>query len=898
MSILYGRSRIRRLSSVLFLGSLTLCLWLGHPVVSGLFTIGTTVIAQTPNAEQQVQQGVERYEAGEYRAAITVWQAALTEYQKVNDSAKVTIVQENLARAYQQLGQSEQAVIYWQQAIAYYRQNQNLQQVGRLLTEQAQAYSNLGQSRKAIALLCQVDQAKVCAAGTAVQIAQLTDDQLGEAAALGSLGDAYRLRGDYNQAIQHLQSSRTIAQSIENIPYQVSTLNSLGNVYVSLAQVNYRRANSAKQQGDDKEAQGYQQKGVEFDQKALEAFQQGLSLVRQLNDAQGQLQLLINTIPVYYRIQNTSLAKQVWQQASTLLNQLPDSRIKIYAAIDLASLLQPVQLFDETSSKTRCLAPTLSTNAASLLQEAASTAQRLADSRAASFVRGELGHLYECQGNYQQALELTQQARWYADQDLRARDSLYLWEWQAARILKAQGERLEAIAAYDRAVAILEAIRNDIVTADRDLKFDFRDTIEPIYRELVALRLELETAQPLSKSNPKNTTQLAQNAATSQPSSQDNIKSILKTVDSLKVAELQNFFGNDCVVIPVGETPVDSVGASTATATFSTIILPDKMAILVALPDGQRRLNIVDIDRETLRQRINDFRRELEKYYDNYDVKLSQQVYDWFIRPFEQELAQAQVKTLVFVQDGILRSVPMAALHDGQQFLIQKYAIATTPSLTLTNTQAINREQLRALLVGLTKGTTINGRQFSDLPNVNLEVSGIKNQLPGSIQLLDEEFSRTRLQQALSESTYPIIHIATHGEFGTEPANTFLVTGNGEKLTLTELDEMIRSTAKSNTQIELLALTACQTAVGNDRSALGLAGVAVQAGAKSALASLWFINDATTAELAKQFYTGLQDPGLNKAEALRAAQVSILQEGGEQAHPYYWASLILIGNWL
>ncbi|HBY80707.1 MAG TPA: hypothetical protein DEG47_27705, partial [Cyanobacteria bacterium UBA11148] len=229
---------------------------------------------------------------------------------------------------------------------------------------------------------------------------------------------------------------------------------------------------------------------------------------------------------------------------------------------------------------------------------------------------------------------------------------------------------------------------------------------------------------------------------------------------------------------------------------------------------------------------------------------------------------------------------------------VQKYAIATTPTLTLTDPTTLNREKLRALALGLTKSTTIEGREFPPLANVSVELSKVKTLIPGSKELLNDEFTRNRLQQELNQTVYPLIHIATHGEFGGDPENTFIVTGNNEKLTITELDRMLRNVSRRPEPVELLTLTACQTAAGDDRAALGLAGVAVQAGARSALASLWFIDDATTAQIATDFYTNLRDSSINKAEALRTAQVSLIEAGGKNAHPAYWAAFILIGNWL
>lgn len=875
---------IRRFLGVLFLGSLTISLWLGHlPLTIWQAGFGEVVTAQAPDAKQLVQQGISRYQAGDYKGAISPWQTALTFYQNTKSRANEAIVFENLARAYQQLGQSEQAISHWQPAIAYYRKIKDLQQVGRLLTEQAQSYSSLGQPRKAIAILCGYGAEQGCDTESALQIARAYKAHALEAAALGSLGDAYRLRGEYNQAIEHLQASLKLANEIDNPAIRSSALNSLGNAYISLAKVNDRRANSAEQIGDSIEAGEFRKQALSYDSKALEYFQNSLNLARVQKDRPGEVRSLLNSIAPYHRTKASTLADSAVQQAVVLLEHLPDSRDKVYAAIALANLVQPVPAVDATSFGTRCPKRELESKVSQLLDNAVLIARRLKDSRSESFALGELGHVYECHQDLSRALDLTEQAQWAAQQDLNAKDSLYLWEWQAGRIFKAQHQDLEAIDAYEQAVATLEDIRSDILIASRDLQFDFRDTVEPIYRELAALRLE--HASPASAKSDEQ---------------KKNLGTVLRTIDSLKLAELQNYFGSDCVLTAFNNLEsVDLIGAETATAVFSSIILKDRTAIVVSFPNGEKSYAWIDVDNETLRKQINEFRRGLERYRDiTYDPTQAQKLYDSIVRPFASDLDSAEIKTLVFIQDGILRSVPMAALHDGEKFLVEKYAIATTPTLALTNPKTLNPQELRALALGLTKDAIVDGQKFPALTNVGSEISQVKTQIPGSKQVLDDNFTRDRLRQELDETVYPIIHIATHGEFGTVPEDTFLVTGNNGKLTINDLDTVIRSVAPGNDEVELLTLTACQTAVGDDRAALGLAGVAVQAGVRSALASLWSIDDAATVTLVTKFYAGWQDAGVSKAEALRKAQQTLISTEGQYAHPAYWAPFILIGNWL
>ena len=523
----------------------------------------------------------------------------------------------------------------------------------------------------------------------------------------------------------------------------------------------------------------------------------------------------------------------------------------------------------------RCFNSTTLPQARKLLQQAVSLAKSIDDRRGASFALGEWGHTYECSQDYQQAVEITQQARLAAEQD---KDSLYLWEWQTGRVLIKQGNKEAGIAAYERAIDTLESIRGDILTANRDIQFDFRDTVEPIYRQLIEQRLEKVI-----------------NSLVIEPNQPNNVTSILNTVDSLRLAELQNYFGNDCALRDVALTTVDATNPDRQTVYFSSIILDNRTAIIALFPGGKTQVIWHQQNRQTIEREINEFRRNLERFRDNYNPQLGQNIYQWLISPFAQDLAQAEIKTLVFIQDGLLRSIPMAALYDGEKFLIEKYAIATTPSLNLTNPEVLNRDRLRALALGLTEASQIDGRRFAPLPNVEQEISQVQDVLTQSKEFIDEEFTRDRLEQELAETSYPIIHIATHGQFGSEPEDTFLVTGNNQKLTLTELDRIIRRNVPNNDPVELISLTACQTAVGDDRAALGLAGVAVQAGVNSALASLWSIGDEATPQIIQQFYASLKDSNVNKAEALRQAQIASIKQG---IHPAYWASFIIIGNWL
>lgn len=269
-----------------------------------------------------------------------------------------------------------------------------------------------------------------------------------------------------------------------------------------------------------------------------------------------------------------------------------------------------------------------------------------------------------------------------------------------------------------------------------------------------------------------------------------------------------------------------------------------------------------------------------------------QQFYNWLIRPLETELKENNIKTLVFVLDGLLRGVPMAALHDGKEYLIEKYRIALTPGLQLLSPRSLSQEKLKILAGGLAEAR----QGFSALPGVTQEVKDISEILPAEI-LLNQEFTRPRLQTEIESTSFPIVHLATHGQFSSQVEETFLLTWD-ERINVKNLDQLLREREeKQQTPIEMLILSACQTATGDKRAVLGLAGVAVRSGARSTIATLWSVQDQSTANLMAEFYKILNQPGITKAEALRQAQLSLLHSG-EYHHAFYWAPFVLVGNWL
>ena len=877
----------RRWLSVTFFISLLLCVALGQS--SLLFApdaLSQTVAIQAINLS--IQQGLTRYQTGDFKGAIAVWNTALSNHPSIE--SQITLLK-YLARGYSQIGQLDRMIASLNQLIAHYQNTGDRTQLGRMLTEQAQAYSSLGQQRKAIAILCGEQTQANCEKESALAISRQQSDLLGEAAGLGSLGNVYRLQGDYEASLLSLRRSLAIAETIQNSAYVIAAKNGLGNTYANLAKREYRYAEFAADSGDRTATAKFTQQAIDDDRNAIRFYEASVSTARQQSSSTDESRALLNLATSYQRsFKGSSIAESTLKQASELRDRLPDSRDKAYGSIRLANLLQlSISNRSNLNPNVQCL-PEIPTESVKLLNQAIAISQRIRDPQAESFALGRLGHLYECQKNFAPALKLTQQAQLAAQNQ----GSRYLWDWQTGRILQAQGKTLEAISAYKNSVKVLKEIRGDLAIASRDFQFDFRDAVEPVYRELTALQLQ---------SNYENIALENFN---------ENTESALETIDSLRLAEIQNYLGVDCSIAVIAK-PLTLVNDKTAV--FSTVILKNRIAVILTLPKSKPKVRWIMAPSQTVMSTVNDLRLKLEQRSDlaNAYQEPSQQIYDWLIQPFAEDLKTANIETLVFIQDGILRSIPMTALYDGKTFLVEHYAIASTLSLTLIEPTQLEVRSLKILGFGITKASAVAGSTFFDPLNyVKTELTEITKMLPGSKEFIDEAFTIDRLKQELKQNAFPIIHLATHGKFGIDSRDTFLVTGKqtltaatsttkpqnyNEKLTMNQLYQILQTTQQGKPP-ELLTLTACETAVGSDRDALGIAGISLQAGAKSAIASLWQVDDQATAELITQFYQNLNQ-GLGRAKALQLAQKSWLQtHTGTRNHPGYWAALTLVGNWL
>ncbi|MBD2165152.1 CHAT domain-containing protein [Calothrix membranacea FACHB-236] len=821
----------------------------------------SSIVQAVSNAQELFEQGKNFYEAEQFNQASLMFEQALIAFKAQGDKLRQAMTLSNLSLTYQQLGQWSKASEAIAQSLNFLHTEENSQtQIlaqaldiqGRLELAQGKAESALNTWQRSAAMYAEIGdhigsiRSRINSAQalqslgnyrqaqkTLTQINQSLQNQPDstlKATGLRSLGNVLRVVGDLEQSRKILQQSLAVATKL-----QLQSPQLISETWLSLG-------NTATAQQDIPGALNYYQQAAATSTSAITRIQADLNQLslllddNQLNAAQGLVSKIQAQIP-----------------------NLPVSRKAVYARINFAQSLMKLKAGQEVKE------------IAQLLATAVQQARDLQDQRSVAYALGNLGGLYEQTQQFDSAQELTQEAL-AISQAINAPDITYRWQWQLGRLLKAKGDFKGALAAYSESVKILQSLRNDLVAINPEVQFSFRDEVEPIYRQLVNLLLR-------SKGN-------------SQPS-QEKLVQARAVIESLQLAELDNFFRVAC--LEGKPIQIDSVidRQDPTAAVIYPIILDDTIEVILKLPQQPLRHYKTNISANEVETIVDQLRQELIKPYTLRQTQaLSKQIYNWLLQPAQEYLAKSQIKTLVFVLDGSLRNIPMAALYDGQQYLIQKYAIALTPGLQLLTPKSWSQQQIKALTAGITEAR----QGFSALSNVAQELNQIKSEVPTKV-LLNQKFTSQNFQEQVNSVLFPVVHLATHGQFSSQADETFILTWDS-RINVNQLDTLlrIRETQRQNA-IELLVLSACQTAAGDKRAALGLAGIAVRAGARSTLASLWNVDDKSTAELMSQFYRELTSQKLTKAEALRQAQLALLNNPKYQ-HPLFWAAYVLVGNWL
>jgi CHAT domain-containing protein len=808
--------------------------------------------AQLAAVSADLESGRNAYRSGDFKKAVQIWQATADQLETQNNPIGQATALNYLALAHQELnqwdaakeainrslkllrsqpsaeaglwaqalntqaglqlqtGQADAALNTWQQAQKYYVQAQDpIGSIGSQIN-QAQALQSLGFYRRA----------KTQLEGLNRKLADLPDSDV-KIAGFRNLGTVLQVIGDMTGSQSALEEAVMTSRRLKS-----STELSASLLALSDATLN---------NGKEETALSYLQEAESIAMNPLEKAQAQL----------GQLNLYLNQ----GNLKEVSARLPVVKEN---LLKLPPSRMSIYSIVNLAANLNRLQKPEDVVAL-----KDLSTWLAQSIQ----AARQLQDREAEAYALHQLGQIYIQAQQWTDAQVVTEQSLTIARQ-MQAEHIISQGAWQLGQILKAKGDREKSLQAYQESVTALQALRGDLVAINPEVQFSFRESIEPVYREMVDLLL------------------------TESPSQKDLIQA-RGLIEALQVAELDNFFREACL------DKVKQIDQLDPTATVVyPILLKERVAVILSTAGQPLRYHSKPKDTKQVNESLNGLLAAMNPVSDRAQrLKISSQIYDWLIRPAEEAGALKDTKTLVFVLDGKLRNIPMAALYDGKQYLIEKYAVTLSTGLQLMEARQLDNKNIGAIVGGISEARS----GFSSLPAVKNEIQQISS-LISARTLLNEQFTSTTLTDRLSNSSADVIHLATHGQFSSRLEDTFLLTWDG-RMNIKELAEVLQTRQSSRSRpIELLVLSACDTAAGDDQAALGLAGLAVKSGARSTLATLWPVKDAAAAKLMSRFYEQLRKPGMNKAEALRQAQIEIMKKTDFE-DPFFWSGFVLVGNW-
>ena len=896
-----ARQRFRALvlSGLFWLSFLTTTL--GHlPASFGHSSTGH-VLAQVDetspvDAQQQLQQGIFLYSSEQYAEAIAVWEDALAAFIRNDNPIGQALVLNNLSLAHQQLGDWEAAEQTVQQSLSLLLVSEGLipaaefhETMGKVLNTQGELFWAQGQTEQALArwkdavnqyqqaahtpgvVIAQINQAKALQSlGLNAQatdllsdlyqaLLQVPDQEL-KSVGLKSLGQALRRIGELTLAQEVLLRGSQLAPSAT---VKGEILLELGNTEQDLRQ-------QALATGRAAEAKILIEQGLHHYQEAAQLAASPLLSV----------QARVNRLSLLIEAGLWADAASYWHSMVPALAELPPSRSAVYAHLNFARSLiclrQPAE--SPTSScpeNTSPIEPDVTLGAAppplETITHSVTTAvnhsRQIQDTLAESFALGQLGQLYALEDQTAEAIALTEQGLELAE-NLQIPESSFRLYRQLGQLLNQTGDRQAAIAAYEQAVNALELIRGNLLRINSEVLFSFRENAEPIYREFVDLLLAAEPSEA-------------------------SLRKAIRNIDNLQRTELENFLGCDLSqLIEIGEEAIDPTAAK-----IYPIILPERLAIILDISGQPLQYYETPVPRVQLEKTLQNLRAYLtEPGLTPEAIAEATKVYQWLIQPLEPHLGNnPQIQTLVFVPDGTLRNIPMGVLYDGETYLLEKgYSIAIAPRLELFRPQK-SSQQLSILAGGVEIPQLVEGTAFPPIEGVAAELSEIPNQFLATPPLLNEQFTLENIEERLSTGQLSAIHWKTHGVFSSNPQGTFLVTYRNtiDANTLSQLVQ--NSRLRRGEPLEFMALSACETAQGDDRAVLGLAGLAVRAGVRSTLSTLWRAEDNANTLLMADFYRFLQQ-GETKAQALQHAQLNLL-EGGYTA-PYYWATYVLVGNWL
>jgi len=714
---------------------------------------------------------------------------------------------------------------------------------------------------------------------TVLAQAQKNNDPLSLAMAMGALGYNYYLSADFKKAQSALENALNVATPL---PYPALTAlidNYLGMVYLSLQE----------------------------QEKAGSSFQNALNHAQSTHD-----EALISGI----RLNQAKLEADPGKRMSLLLNihadalKLADGLVKTRLMSNLGEqLLDLSESLDSAESK-QLLKPSYQ-----ILNEAYHSKELVNQPRLRAQSAGFLARLYQQQNRDKDALIYLEQAVFFA-QLANASDLLMRFETQRAQLLDKNRESDAALAAYRRAADHHAGIRHAIPVYLHDGQSSLKVLVDPVYRGMADILLR----------------QAAK--AGSDKDKQALLSEAIDAMERIKYAEMEGFFKNSCLVDEDTSVNLKNSALQPDIGIIYPIILPDRVELLFRAGDSRQiEQSSIQADASEVIEAAEQMGSYLRHAKGNYRPA-ARQLYNWLLKANDDRLKAKGITTLLYVPDGPLRQVPFAALLNDKQFAVESYAVVTLPGLTLKKIQQDKIMDRQALIAGLSKpdGPSLDDviQHFSpdsfgtrsvvndsksqqthaltpeersayieklSLPGIEKEVSALQKTIPHT-SLENQQFTFKKFKQSLGSGDFSVIHVASHGHFGKDAEDSFIMTYDQNIRLLGEdsFQSLLNDENIKKSGIDLLTLSACKTAEGDDRALLGFSGIAIMTNALSALGTLWPIDDQAAAKFMGVFYGSISQAS-TKAQSLREAQLALLHDKTLK-HPYFWAPFILVGNWL
>lgn len=782
------------------------------------------------NSKQEwIEKAISAYSVGDYQKTIDLIESAFNNNRRQTSDVKVVGLN-YLALAYDKLNKPDLSNKFIEEAIALSAELQPIIQ-GNIYNTSATIYYN--QNRKTQSI--ETWQKAALFYQQAKNQEGVTESQL-------NIAQAYSDLGYFKKSRKLLE---TMAQEKESLSNNVKSeiFLSLGNIYQKVGEFDLakKQLKKALKVAPNNQALALTYLTLGILNESLEQIEKGINVADNLNT---KYEL---SIAAY----NLSISQGNKDKADSLAVNIEDYYQSIPSSYRKESLYLSYldNLIDRDSTQNN-----LSQTKLKQIQE-----QYQNNNTINTYILGLQGKIALKEDDLLVAENLTKKAYNLATtiEDLQA---TYQWQWQLGKINSQANNQDEARHYYQLSLDSLQVIRKNLVGLSTQKKYEFRTKIEPIYREYIELLIE----QP----------------------SQENLIKARKTLENLKVAELENYFGTAC--LEAKPEKVDQIEKNAAI--IYPIILDNKLAVITSV-DKKLSLKTFDVSKEEITTTLDNFESHFSVSGSKRQrEKLGKVIYDWLID--EKLFTDSKIDTVVLVPEGLFGKLPIDALWTGDNYLITKYRSVMTPSLELLPTNYSDSFSSDNLLLG---GLSEARQGFAALPGVTTEINQIA-EVTHSESLLNQQFTRTQLQSTLETTEANILHLATHGKFSSNPENTFILTWDN-KINVRDLEEFLRVRKETPTlvPIELLILSACETAKGDEYAALGLAGVALKSGARSTIATLWAVSDDATPLLMETIYQGLSE-NQNKAEILRQAKLKLIATE-KFNHPLFWSPYVLIGNW-